>query len=169
MKILKGQKRHMMSRVQGESNSILMKFERFSQRILVYEMQKRIHLPNYKTNKKVLLRERKRHTARRVSSARYAAHGMGTPRPSRPGRGGYLGTPCPDLGWGTPLQTWDGVPPPHVQTWDGVPLSIQTWHGVPPLPRPGTGYPPLEVWTDKQTENSTFPHPSDADDKNKNA
>ena len=29
----------------------------------------------------------------------------------------------------------------------------QTWDGVPP---------PIKVWTDKQTENSTFPHPSDA-------
>ena len=29
--------------------------------------------------------------------------------------------------------------------------------------RPGTPLPPPpEMWTDKQTENSTFPHPSDA-------
>ena len=50
-------------------------------------------------HKKVLLRERKRHTAHRVASARYAA-----PPP----------TPTPDLGQGTPPppQTWDGVPPP---------------------------------------------------------
>ena len=58
-------------------------------------------------NKKVLLRERKRHTARSVASARYV--------PSWPGMG-YPPPPRPDLGWCTPLpQTWDpemGYPPP---------------------------------------------------------
>ena len=39
-------------------------------------------------------------------------------------------------GWGTPIQTWDGVIP--IQIWDEVPPSagwgtpIQTWDGVPP-------------------------------------
>ena len=138
-------------------------------------------------NKKVLPRERKRHTARRIASACYAAlsnGGGGVPHPvmvggtwgtppSRPDQGGtpsnhgtlgYLGVP--------PVQTWDGVPP--TQTWDGVPPY--TWNGVPLYPdlgwgtphpelgwgthpsRPGWGTPPPEVWTDKQTENSTFPH-----------
>ena len=107
-------------------------------------------------NKKVLLRERKRHTARRVAVASACYSG-----------GGTWSTP-PDLGWGTP-RTWDGVPP---RTWDGV--TPQTWDWVPPLdldlgwgtplPRPEMGYPP-QVWTDKQTENSTFPHPSDAGGK----
>ena len=48
---------------------------------------------------------------------------------------------CPDLGWGTP----------HAAGWS---TPIHTWDGVTP--------PPVEVWTDKRTENSTFPHPSDA-------
>ena len=104
--------------------------------------------PVKQTDKKVLLRERKRHTARRVASARYAALsngwvggvpptiqtwpgyppplGWGTPPPSRPGRV----PPTPGMGypppsrpvWGTsPPQTWDEVPPPPPQTWDGVP------------------------------------------------
>ena len=52
--------------------------------------------------------------------------------------GGY--PPCPDMGWGNP--------PPPIQTWNGVP---------PPL---------VEVWTDTQSENITFPHLSDAGSKN---
>ena len=77
-------------------------------------------------NKKVLLRERKRHTAHPVASARYAAlsngwmGGGGYPiqswwgvSPSRPGQGvGTPGTPPPPT-----IQTW----PPHPQTWDRVP------------------------------------------------
>ena len=42
------------------------------------------HSPQMKENKKVLLRERKRHNARRVASARYAAlsnGGGGVPHP----------------------------------------------------------------------------------------
>ena len=82
--------------------------------------------------------------------------------PSSYDGGGYPGVPPgPGMGY-PPVQTWDGVPP--VQTWDGV-LPTQTWDRVPP-PRPGIGYPPFKVWTDKQTENSTFPHPSDAGGKN---
>ena len=112
-------------------------------------------------NKKVLLRERKTHTARRVASARYAGRGD---------------TPS-SHGWGVPptIQTWDGVPPPTIQTWDGVlpPPTIQTWDGVPPptiqtwdgvLPhppsRPGMGYPfplppPLKVEQTHTCENIT--------------
>ena len=67
------------------------------------------------------------------------------PPPSRPGQG----TPPPSRpGWGTPL-------PPSRPGW-GTPPTIQTWLGYPP---------PIEVWTYKQTENSTFPHPSDAGGK----
>ena len=101
------------------------------------------------SNKKVLLRERKRHTARCVASTRYVALCNG---------GGLeTGYPPPDMGyslnmgypltWGTPWtwgtpQTWGtlwtwGTP----QTWDGVPPT-QTWDGVPPLSRPEMGYPP---------------------------
>ena len=94
--------------------------------------------------KKVLLRERKRHTACRVASARYAAL-------------------SPNGGGGTP-----GFPP--VQTWDEVPLPSRPGMGYPPS-RPGMGYPPhqqerispsagggtpAEVWTDTQSENISF-------------
>ena len=73
-----------------------------------------------------------------------------------------MGTPYLDLGWGTPhLDLGWGTPP--TWTWDGVPLG-QTWDGVPPLPRFGMGYPPPGV--DWQTENSTFPYPSDAGGNN---
>ena len=80
-----------------------------------------------KKNKKVLLRERKRHTTRRVASTRYAAL-------SNPDlvEGGY------------PIQSWSG--------W-GVLPTIQTRSeeggthpdlimGYPPPSRPGWGYPP---------------------------
>ena len=114
-------------------------------------------------NKKVLLRERKRHTARRVASPRYAALVGGVPLPGgypcwgvscwevlllggTPARGG--GTPTrgyPLLGEVPPIQSWEGVPPiswmgyPHIQTWEG---------GIPP--------PPRCEQTDT-CENSTFP------------
>ena len=81
----------------------------------------------YKQNKKVLLRERKRHTARCVASARYAAlsNGGGGGTPFSPGGGGYPRYPWPGLdGGGGTLDT-----PYHL---DLV--------GVPP--RPGMGYPP---------------------------
>ena len=62
---------------------------------------------NYDDNKKVLLRERKRHTAHRVASARYATlspdGGGGVPHPDL-----WRVYPSnkPDLEWGTPLQVW---------------------------------------------------------------
>ena len=71
-------------------------------------------------NKKVLLRERKRHTACRIAVASDCYSG-----------GGTMGTPYLDLGWGTPPPgPGMGYPP----TW--------TWDGVRPLPRPGMGYAP---------------------------
>ena len=107
-----------------------------------------------------------------------------TLRSSKPGWGSTLGAP-------PTIKTWPGYPssrsgwgvPPTIMTWPGYPPSIQTWLGYPPPSRPGQGTlpppsrpdwgtppsrpgwdtpPPIEVWTDKQTENSTFPHPSDA-------
>ena len=87
---------------------------------------------NREYHKKVLLRERKRHTARRIASARYVG-------------GVYL------------IQSWWGYPryPPTIQTWPGwIPLvpsrpgmgyppTIKTWDRVPSPPsRPGIGYPP---------------------------
>ena len=105
-------------------------------------------------NKKVLLRERKRHTDRGVSSTPSVTRGGVPPRPGPTGRGyPRWGTPCQGtpparsdggyLRWGTPLARSDrgggtgtsgGVPPPG---W----LHLA---GVPP--------PPLQVWTDKQSE-----------------
>ena len=66
-----------------------------------------------KRNKKVLLREHKRHTARQARGyprypppARPGRGGtLGAPPTSRPGRGGYLGYP-------STIQTWPRYPPP---------------------------------------------------------
>ena len=80
---------------------------------------------------------------------------------------------------GTPPQTWDQVTPPDLrlgtpQTWTWDPPYLDLDLG-PPLPGPGPGTPPtqtwtldppyldlrpgtpLEVWTDTQSENITFP------------
>ena len=110
--------------------------------------------PKFFYYKKVLLRERKRHTAWRIASARYADLSNG-----------WVG------GWGYPIQSWWGVPwvPPAtiqtwlrgyplIQTWDGVPPT-QTWDRVPPtqtsdgVPSPtqtsdGVPFPSPQVWTD---------------------
>ena len=103
-------------------------------------------------NKKVLLRERKRHTARRVASARYADWGGGGLPIPRSGGGGTHpqiqgGFPVPGPG-GTPSQVRGrGVPHPRsrgaysIPGWgEGVPHQDlgwgtppgQTWDGVPP-------------------------------------
>ena len=89
-------------------------------------------------DKKVLLRERKRHTALRVVSASF---------PDGWGRGG---TPS-NLGWGgvpgNPLLILDGVPPsaewgtPHPDLEWGYLPSRPGW-GTPPLSGPEMGYPP---------------------------
>ena len=82
-----------------------------------------------------------------------------------PGPGGYP----PSAGWGTPLDLGLGTPSP---SRPGMEYTLQL-DGVPPPPPPGPGMgypprpdpglpPPIEVWTDKQNENSTFPHPSGA-------
>ena len=110
-------------------------------------------------NKKVLLRERKRHTAHHVASARYAAlcnGGRGYPISGRGypisgkgypvqclGRGGY---PIPGVG-GYPISGL-GRGVPQVQTWDGVPPHLR-W-GTPPDLRwglPGNlGTLPTRTW-----------------------
>ena len=126
-----------------------------------------------------VLHECKRHTARHIASACYAALWVGSAS-SIPGWGGTTGTPHYPT-----IQTWLGDTlgtPPTIQTWDKVPPTIQTWSGgtlgtsnhpdlgwgTPshpdlrwgtPQPRPGMGYPPCKCG---QTENITFPHPSDA-------
>ena len=90
-------------------------------------------------HRKVLLRERKRHTARCVAVASACYFGVGGVTP---------GTP-PDMGWGTPpesgyppIQGW-GTPPD--MGWGTPPSKV----GVPPHPRldwvpphPRLGYPP---------------------------
>ena len=95
-----------------------------------------------------------------------------TPLPSRPG----WDTP-PDLGWGTPAHHSDlaGVPhTPGILRW-GTPLHHPDLAGVPPTPdlrwgtspppsRTGQGTPPFRKC--EQTENITFPHPSDAGGNN---
>ena len=158
------------------------------------EVPKRPPLPpnspaKYIKEKKVLLRERKRHTARRVASARYVdlSPDRGVPYPAD-GGGGYpsspgLGVPHPVLG-GTPFQVWTGGTPHPDLGWryppsplqqDGVPPS-QVWDGgTPDLSRPGMGSvppPPIERMgysppspKCEQTENITFPLPSDAGGK----
>ena len=109
-------------------------------------------------NKKVHLRERKRHTARRVAVASACYSGGGTQStPPDLGRGTPLdlkwGTPPPgsgmgyppylDLGWGTPpTWTWDGVPPlPYLELRWGTPSPphLELRWGTPPPP---------QVWTD---------------------
>ena len=98
-------------------------------------------------NKKVLLHERKRHTARRVSS---------TP-PAILSWGGYpiLGWVVSLSGWGVPHLWMGGTPSldeegtpslagvPPIWTWLGYPMSGPGW-GTPPLQDlPGV----LPIWT----------------------
>ena len=89
-----------------------------------------------KKYKKVLLRERKRHTARRISSTPSAGGGGagGGPHPW-PGVGQDRGVPHP----GVPIL---GYPCPGLGT-----LQEGIWDQ----------YPPPRVWNDKQTETITFP------------
>ena len=130
---------------------------------LQVQYQKKYQVAKVLPNKKVLLRERKRHTARRIASTRCAALSNpdlvgGVPGPMSggdtqsqvwreypdPGPGGYL---VPGLG-GTQSQVqgnnlsqvWGGTPgtPPDLG-W-GTPLP-RPGMGYP-LPRPGMGYPP---------------------------
>ena len=96
----------------------------------------------------------------------YLLRGVGTPQldgvpphqdlgrgylPPGPGKGVI---PLPSAGWGTPPVSWMGNPPPG--PGKGTPLPI-SWMGYPPrrldLAR-GTA---PQVWTDRQTENITFP------------
>ena len=89
-------------------------------------------------NKKVLLRERKRHTARRVVSTPSVVLTGYPPRPDLAG-GGYLTwVPPPVLTWGG---TWPGYPPSRVPpiSWPGK-GGYLTW--VPPSRLDLAGYPP---------------------------
>ena len=95
----------------------------------------------FKLNKKVLLRERKRHTARCVASTRYAGL-VGTPATGGGVPPAWIwmgGAPCPGTG-GTPgtQSALDGVAkvPPH------------QLDGVPPLPGPGVPHFHFEIAND---------------------
>ena len=116
----------------------------------------KIKTSKFLLDKKVLLRERKRHTDRSVSSTPYAVL-------SRGGEGGYLP-------WGTlPVLTWPRGYLPY-----GIPSPILTWpQGRYSLPLAKVGTPCLELAGVPpprpqcgQTENITFPHPSHAVGKN---
>ena len=104
------------------------------------------------SNKKVLLRERKRHTDRSVSSTPYAVLSRGTggevgtlgyPLPPvltcLGGRGTYLGQGVGTLGYALPVLTWpEGGVPTLAWGWKapwGTPSPVQTWPGgrVPTL------------------------------------
>ena len=95
-------------------------------------------------NKKVLLCEHKRHTARRVASARYAALSHGwrgvplVPPTIQTWSGGYPPPSRPGMGY--PTQTWDGVPPPSRPGVRYPPPPSRPRTGYPPS-RPGWGYP----------------------------
>ena len=99
-------------------------------------------------NKKVLLRERKRHTTRRVASTHYAVPDgvyplswdlTWTPFPGLDG-GGY---PFPglDRGGGTPFQVWMGEGVTQSQVWKGVQPPSQVCMGGTPIRKDGG--PPL--------------------------
>ena len=110
-------------------------------------------------NKKVLLRERKRHTDRRLSSTPSVNRSGVPPPPSGyPPQSGYppcRGTPHPGLLGGYPHQGTppSGYPPseyPPIQVWQGgtpqsdggIPGVLPRW-GTPPL----SGHPPPPGWT----------------------
>ena len=132
-------------------------------------------------NKKVLLRERKRHTARRIASAHPAAvlaggGGGEYPWPVLAGGGGtsvlsWLGGtqvlswpgeyPSPVLagGKGTPVLSWLGVSlswgTPRART--GVPHLCRT--GDTPFPHLGLGYSPSQDWDTPTWHWGTLPPP----------
>ena len=111
----------------------------------------------YKT---VLLRYRKRHTARHVASTHSAVLSWWKVSQSWPGGtpdlvGGGRGTPTwPGLGGGYPILTWPGAPPvrdrvPQERTWDQW-AGKEPWNGVPPRKdlgkNLGLGYPLERTW-----------------------
>ena len=126
---------------------------------------------NFSENKKVLVRERKRHTARWVASARSAFlspdGGGGTPIQSWLGGGG-LPPSSPDDRGVPPSSPDMGVPPSsrdggyaHPITIGGYPIQSRpppppvSWMGVPTLSA-GWGYPPPRNFN-RQTPVKTVP------------
>ena len=119
----------------------------------------------HKKNKKVLLRERKRHTARHVASTPYVVL-TGYPPPARvPPQPGYppgQGTPParvpPPPGWtcqGTPPGwTCQGTPPGCPMAFWEMLQSIMGYGYPPPVDRQIDGW--MDGWTDA-CQNITFP------------
>ena len=165
---------------------------------LILQNWKLLHFYTFK--KKVLLRERKRHTVRHVASARSTAlspdgnnliqspqRGWGL-APSIPNRAGVPPSspkvvPKPVQMGVTPIQSWWRIPPSSPNGWVPHPVLMGGTQGTPsarwgtlPLlarwgtPSSGWGYPrrldapPPHRWCE-QTENITFPHPSNAGGK----
>ena len=113
-----------------------------------------------KWNKKVLLRERKRHTARRVAIASpcYSGGGGSLDKKFFPSLNMYQAksgvknfslywdqVPPPGPETGYPPWTWDWVPP---QTWDQVPPPTWTWTWDPPH---------LDLGSPPKVNRQTFP------------
>ena len=147
------------------------------------EMLNMLSFENLKSHKKVLLRERKRHTARRVVSTPSVVL-TGYPSPAGyppvltwPG-GGVPPMSWPGWGGTLPQSPLAGYPPPS-WTWQGTPLGVcpmEFWvmlqsimgYGYPPpcvCPMAfcvmlhsimGYGYPPVDRQTD-MCQNITFP------------
>ena len=112
-------------------------------------------------NKKVLLRERKRHTARRVASARYAALCNGGVDMGSPPDIGYP----PEMGypwtWGTPPDLRWSTPPYPDLRWGTPPRNVNRQTPVKTVPSCHTTYAGGNyrirfcwVLTDIQTEGS---------------
>ena len=109
---------------------------------------------NLNNNKKVLLRERKRHTDRGVSSTPSVTRGGVVPLPPARSEGGTQDGVLPRPGLPGGGGTQGGVPP---WTWPGYPLSDLA--GVPPR-LDLAGVPPPPPGVDRQTDtcqNITFP------------
>ena len=119
-------------------------------------------------NKKVLLRERNRHTARRVANTPFVVltRGVLHPRMGDPVMGyppiwTWFGYPHPDLPGGTPSQDRDGVLPSGPGPGWVPSIFTCTWLGYPPS-WTLMGYLPRC----EQTENITVPHHSNTGPKN---
>ena len=117
-----------------ETNALLMIISPFTLKAVIGTTNESFCNVVTNENKKVLLRERKRHTARRVASTPYVVLTGYPPR---------QGTPLPGypLAGYPPGRTWQGTPPPG-----GCPMAF--WEMLQSIM--GYGYPPPGV--DKLTK-----------------